>query len=286
MARDLGSPRRRRLLERAVGHHLRDESDAQRLGRVDPAPGEQQVARVSAAEDVEEPRYAIARVEAERDLGKPEVCRLLGDAEVLGGGEHASTAQRIPAHGGDGDLRRRANRSMICCHRSDSALASMALRPGISAISLPAQKARPRPLTSTTRDVGGALDAFEPLLESIRHRAVEALSASGRSRVRRATAPSTTRLALTVRRSSPCVLGRSLSENAARAMRRVQLRGGARRQPARRTLCGSLALARISGFARLASGFGSPSVSRLSRAPTKQMGPYHRSSGRLSRSRK
>ena len=32
----------------------------------------------------------------------------------------------------------------------------------------------------------------------------------------------------------------------ARAMRRVQLRGGARRQPARRTFCGSLALARIS----------------------------------------
>src|SRR6185369_2059048 len=44
--------------------------------------------------------------------------------------------------------------------------------------------------------------------------------------------------------------------NRARARRRVQLRGGARRQPARRTLCGSLALARISGFARLASGFG------------------------------
>ena len=42
------------------------------------------------------------------------------------------------------------------------------------------------------------------------------------------------------------------------AMRRVQLRGGARRQPARRTF---------------------RTWSRLSRAPTKQMGPYHRSSG-------
>ena len=42
--------------------------------------------------------------------------------------------------------------------------------------------------------------------------------------------------------------------------------------------CGSLALAGISGFARLASGFGSHSASRLPRAPTKQMGPYHRSS--------
>src|SRR6185295_9851700 len=39
-------------------------------------------------------------------------------------------------------------------------------------------------------------------------------------------------------------------------MRRVQLRGGARRQPARRTCC---------------------TLSRLPRAPTKQMGPYHRS---------
>jgi NTE family protein len=46
--------------------------------------------------------------------------------------------------------------------------------------------------------------------------------------------------------------------NPARAMRRVQLRGGARRQPARRTFC---------------------TLSRLSRAPTKQMGSYHRSSG-------
>ena len=44
----------------------------------------------------------------------------------------------------------------------------------------------------------------------------------------------------------------SLSENRARARRRVQLRGGARRQPARRTFC---------------------TLSRLSRAPTKQMGP-------------
>ena len=44
--------------------------------------------------------------------------------------------------------------------------------------------------------------------------------------------------------------------NPARAMRRVQLRGGARRQPARRTFC---------------------TLSRLSRAPTKQMGPSHRS---------
>ena len=47
--------------------------------------------------------------------------------------------------------------------------------------------------------------------------------------------------------------------NPARAMRRVQLRGGARRQPARRTFC---------------------TLSRLPRAPTKQMGPYHRSSAR------
>src|SRR6187402_3651054 len=42
-------------------------------------------------------------------------------------------------------------------------------------------------------------------------------------------------------------------------MRRVQLRGGARRQPARRTFC---------------------TLRRLSRAPTKQMGPSHRSSAR------
>ena len=45
------------------------------------------------------------------------------------------------------------------------------------------------------------------------------------------------------------------------------MRGGARWPHARRTLCGSLVLARISGFARLASGFGSPSVSVRLRAP-------------------
>ena len=49
----------------------------------------------------------------------------------------------------------------------------------------------------------------------------------------------------------------SLSETRARAMRRVPLRGGARRQPARRTFC---------------------TLSRLSRTPTKHLGPYHRSS--------
>ena len=51
--------------------------------------------------------------------------------------------------------------------------------------------------------------------------------------------------------------------NPARAMRRVQLRGGARRQPARRSRS---------------------TLSLRSRAPTKQMGPYHRSSGRIPRS--
>ena len=50
--------------------------------------------------------------------------------------------------------------------------------------------------------------------------------------------------------------------SAGRAMRRVQLRGGARRQPARRTFC---------------------TLSRLSRAPTKQMGPCHRSTPSRSR---
>src|SRR6185436_8035419 len=50
---------------------------------------------------------------------------------------------------------------------------------------------------------------------------------------------------------------RASREKPAGAMRRVQLRGGARRQPARRTLC---------------------TLSRLSRAPTKQMGRCHRSS--------
>src|SRR6185369_9232965 len=71
--------------------------------------------------------------------------------------------------------------------------------------------------------------------------------------------------------------------NAARARKRVQLRGGARRQPARRTQDGRAAAGGE------ASGYGSPgereraALSRLSRAPTKQMGPYRRSSG-LSRS--
>ena len=48
-----------------------------------------------------------------------------------------------------------------------------------------------------------------------------------------------------------------VARNPARARRRVQLRGGARRPPARRTCC---------------------TLSRRSRAPTKQMGPYPRSS--------
>src|SRR5687767_2333644 len=47
----------------------------------------------------------------------------------------------------------------------------------------------------------------------------------------------------------------------------VQLRGGARRPRARRSRSGSLALARISGFARLATGCGWPSVSVRPRPP-------------------
>ena len=39
------------------------------------------------------------------------------------------------------------------------------------------------------------------------------------------------------------------------------MRGGARRPHARRTCCGSLSLARSSGYARLAFGCGSPNVS-------------------------
>ena len=57
---------------------------------------------------------------------------------------------------------------------------------------------------------------------------------------------------------APIVARGARRRNAARATRRVQLRGGARRQPARRTCC---------------------TLSRLPRAPTKQMGPYRRSSG-------
>ena len=52
------------------------------------------------------------------------------------------------------------------------------------------------------------------------------------------------------------LVGACRSKSRARATRRVQLRGGARWQPARRTRC---------------------TLSRLSRAPTKQMGPYRRS---------
>jgi hypothetical protein len=65
---------------------------------------------------------------------------------------------------------------------------------------------------------------------------------------------------------SPPTSSRARRRNPPRAMRRVQLRGGARRPHARRTLC---------------------TLSVRSRAPTKQMGPSHRSSAaraRLARS--
>ena len=50
-------------------------------------------------------------------------------------------------------------------------------------------------------------------------------------------------------------------------LKKVQMRGGARRPHATRSLSGSLALARIFGFARLAYGSGSPIVSVRPRAP-------------------
>ena len=55
--------------------------------------------------------------------------------------------------------------------------------------------------------------------------------------------------------------------NRRRRLKKVQMRGGARRPGARRSLSGSLPLASISGFARLAFGSGSPSVSARTRAP-------------------
>ena len=59
-----------------------------------------------------------------------------------------------------------------------------------------------------------------------------------------------------------------------RMRKKVQMRGGARRPHARRSLSGSLALAGIPASARLAFGFGSQDVSVRPRAPTKQMGLF------------
>src|SRR5439155_3705268 len=59
--------------------------------------------------------------------------------------------------------------------------------------------------------------------------------------------------------SSSSLVQEPLREPLARAMRRVQLRGGARGPHARRTLC---------------------TLNVRPRAPTKQMGPYHRSRAR------
>src|SRR2546428_8303491 len=94
---------------------------------------------------------------------------------------------------------RRAKRSMMSCQRCDSASASAGERTGISAMSLPAQNARPRPL-STTTDTSRAPSSCAS--ESSRAPATSrfsALSASGRSSVSKATAPFTIRLALTSR---------------------------------------------------------------------------------------
>src|SRR5262245_15713225 len=85
---------------------------------------------------------------------------------------------------------------MIRCQRKDSAVASAGARVGISAMSLPAQKARPRPETSTTETSlarSSRPSAFSSAAATVRFRT---LSTAGRSSVSRATAPSTTRLTL------------------------------------------------------------------------------------------
>jgi hypothetical protein len=176
MSGDLGGARRCSLFESvAVGYHLRHEPDAQRLGGVDPAPGEQQLAGVSAAEDVEEPRDAIARVEAERDFGKPELCRLRGDAKVLGRGEHASATQRIAAHGSNGDL----GEAREAVHDPLPPLGQRLGLDGAEARHLGdviagAERA-PAAAHDHRRDVAGAIEDVEPVLESIRRPAVEGI---------------------------------------------------------------------------------------------------------------
>src|SRR5215472_2880714 len=88
---------------------------------------------------------------------------------------------------------------MIRCQRRDRAVASASSRRGISAMSLPAQKARPRPETITTetsRERWSRPSASSSAIATVRSRT---LSVAGRSSVSRATAPSATRLALMAR---------------------------------------------------------------------------------------
>ena len=123
-------------------------------------------------------------------------------------------------------------------------------------------RAIPGPLSHEWHGGGGAVDGGP--WPARRRRAASATRARRRCWWRRSTpaAPisaSSGQSRRRRRRSPPIGLLGACRRNPARAMRRVQLRGGARRQPARRTFC---------------------TLSRLSRAPTKQMGPYHRSSAR------
>ena len=104
MPRDLGRHARGGRLQRAVRDHPGDQSHAVGLGGLHHPPGEQEVPRMRPAQDVQQPPDAIARVEAERHLGKPEPRRGLGDPQVLGDGQHEAAAEGIAVHGGDGDL--------------------------------------------------------------------------------------------------------------------------------------------------------------------------------------
>ena len=71
------------------------------------ASGQQQVAAVTAADDVEQTRDPVRRIEAERDLGQAEARAVGREAKVLRDGEHQPAAERVAIHGGQRHLRER-----------------------------------------------------------------------------------------------------------------------------------------------------------------------------------
>ena len=69
---DLRRPLERARLQRGRRHHAVHHAHAQRLAGVNGPAGQQEIAAVRAAGDVEQARDAVGGIEAERDLGQAE----------------------------------------------------------------------------------------------------------------------------------------------------------------------------------------------------------------------
>ena len=179
--------------ELVLGIHGLDEPDAQRLLGADVTARQHEVLGPAVADVARQAlRAAEARRDAEVDLGLAELGVLRGQADVAGQRQLAAAAEGEAVDGGDPGLRRRLDgRSSRPGPARAKRRACSAVRSFISAMSAPATNdLSPPPVSTTARTLSSADSSRAAASSRSLVSVLSALSASGRSTVTTATAPS------------------------------------------------------------------------------------------------